>query len=64
MIKKILVYIILLSLLFFICFLNYQKISDLEDRVSSLEDSVSDLESKKDDFESRIDELEQRINYR
>ena len=62
MIKKILIVIFSVAFLFFIFFLNYQKLDSLGDKISDLESRVSSLESEKSDLESRIDDLEYCLN--
>jgi len=62
MIKKVLIYVFLVSLLFFILFLHYQKVDSLQDDIGELENRVSSLDSEQSNLESRIDDLEHRLN--
>ena len=64
MIKKILIYVFFVTLVFYIFFLHYQSLDNLQDNLNDLESRVSSLESEKEDLESRIDELEYRLTNR
>ena len=64
MINKILIYVFSVTILFYIFFLHYQSIDDLQDNLDDLESRVSSLESEKEDLESRINELEDRLSNR
>ena len=62
MIKKIIISTLLVTIFLFFSFLQYQKISSLQESKTDMESRIEELESTKADLESKIDDLESRID--